>query len=1239
MTDREPIPQFETLAVFAGDLRDRVFRYKTEAARYFGLDHTTIGRYEDGKVTPPLPYLLRLTQLVAARLELTPSTHPLETQQLLREINKAIDLCYPGFARLHTWDDLLVGAQGHLTPAHSQNLSSPRCDWELAPATPNLVGRDEMLHRIAHAIEQNEARLIGLSGMGGIGKSWLAAAVAHGVAFRFTHVIWRSLRNAPPISEILPQLIRFITDQQIGELPIRLDEQLALLLHLLRERRVLLVLDNLESTLLAEGAANQYRPGYEGYGELLCMVRDSAHQSCLLVTSRELPPELALPPAVRPALQVFRLLGLATPAVQSWLAGANLQGSAHEWERFVAHYSGNPLALQFAAQTVLEQHGGQLAHFLQERITIFGEIRTLLDEQFHRLTSLEQAMLYWLAILREPATRHQLAALMVTPLVRQQLVDLLRSLLRRCWVETDNARFGLQNVVLEYLTDRLVGVMSDAILQRDLARLQTHGLLVTDSPNYLHQVQQRLLLQPVAEQIRMVLGRTGALRQLARLKTQLRRAPAQDGYAGANLLHLCAYLCAGDLHGQNFARLTFRKAIFRGLELRAANFTQARFDQCEFVDSFGIVSAVAFSPDGAWLAVGASNDTLCLWRLDLAEGSAARPSSPRLHEPIECEPALPGADHQTWIERRRRIRVLAFDQRSQLLAAGYENGAVGVWAAPHGRLIAVLYRHSRQVCALAFTAQGDQLLSASVDQTICSWAVGDWSCLDGWQGDPQRAKAIAFHPFAPLLASAVQNSIHLWDTRLHRHQQHLSDEQATEILCLAFSPDGRWVVSGDYHGAINLWDVQSGRRLWRATAHLHEVRSIVFAPTGDLLASASHDGMLRIWDAYSGACVQTIDARENALFAADFHPAGALLASAAQDGAVRLWGVTRPQHPSIHAGECLTLRQGWSSRLWELALGEEQSSMQPGFLLSGGDDGRIQCWDWPAGALRHILIGHTRAVRALACQPGNQSQSPLIASASIDATVRLWSVTARRCRRVLVGHAGGLLALAFRPDGQLLASGGYDHRVRIWDVETGDALFVLSACRDTVRALAFSPDGLYLAAASSDYAIHLWDAQTFTYLASLVGHAQAVMSLSFDHTAQLLASADGAQVRLWNIQTGDCQVTFEGCYPLIFHPTQPLLFALRWDRSTPQVVDVQSGHIVHQFGGATGHLHCLKVSASGRFLFGAGEEGLIRVWESAGGALVNTLAPARIYEGMNLQRTSGLTVRQMASLRRLGAMG
>ncbi len=171
--------------------------------------------------------------------------------------------------------------------------TSPQCeDWGNAPDAEPFYGRIKELETLEQWMLQDCCRLIAIVGMGGIGKTALSVKVVEQVNSQFECFIWRSLRDAPPLADLLADLIRFVSQQPEMDLPESERDRLSQLMELLRQRRCLLVLDGFEAVLQEGDPTGDSQVGYEGYGELLKRIADERHQSCLLLNSREKPQAL-----------------------------------------------------------------------------------------------------------------------------------------------------------------------------------------------------------------------------------------------------------------------------------------------------------------------------------------------------------------------------------------------------------------------------------------------------------------------------------------------------------------------------------------------------------------------------------------------------------------------------------------------------------------------------------------------------------------------------------------------------------------------------------------------------------------------------------------------------------------------------------------------------------------------------------------------------------------------------------
>src|SRR3989440_7317257 len=253
----------------------------------------------------------------------------------------------------------------------------PRVDWGEALDVPSFYGRQGELATLAGWVVQERCRVVSVLGLGGIGKSALVVSLMHQVAAHFEVVLWRSLRDAPSCEALLEECLQVLAPQPLPDLPDSLEGRLHLLMEQLRARRALLVLDNLEMLLEEGEGMGHMRAGYEGYARLLRRVAQTAHQSCLLLTSREEPSDLVPLEGSRTPVRALRLSGLEREAGEQLLEERELVGTASGREQLIERYGGDPLALKIVAQTCVELFGGEIAPFLEQGEVVFGSVRAL----------------------------------------------------------------------------------------------------------------------------------------------------------------------------------------------------------------------------------------------------------------------------------------------------------------------------------------------------------------------------------------------------------------------------------------------------------------------------------------------------------------------------------------------------------------------------------------------------------------------------------------------------------------------------------------------------------------------------------------------------------------------------------------------------------------------------------------------------------------------------------------------
>ena len=959
----------------------------------------------------------------------------------------------------------------------------PRLDWAEVPDVSIFYGRETELATLEQSIVADRCRLVALLGMGGIGKTSIAARVSRCVRQDFDYVIWRSLREAPPLEKILLDCIKFFSDQRDLDLPDSSSESATKLVRYFQQSRCLLVLDNAESILQGGTQAGQYRPGYEGYGTLLQRVGESQHQSCLLLTSREQPPEVVRLKGRNRPVRSHPLHGLDEQAGEQFLRAEGLAEADTEWKQVFDTYSGNPLALKIAANSIQDLFAGNIAEFLQQGTGIFGDIRDLLQQQFERLSQREQTVMYWLTINREPTSIAALQEDILEPISTPELLETLESLRRRSLVERTADGFTLQNVVMEYLTDRFVSLVAEDLKAQTPNLFHRHALMQATAKDYVRESQIRLILQPIAAKLPKL-----DLVFINTLKTVRQESTWTTGYAPGNLLNLLCQLEIG-LSQADFSNLTLRHIYLKDVKLQNINFVNSQLINPRLTYTFGAIKAVAFSLDGNLLLSGDSHGEVHLWH------------------------AVTGQFLKTFQGHIGSIRSVAFSPDATILASGSSDATMRLWHTKTGQCLYNLQGHTNEVRSVVFSPDGKCLASGGSDTTIRLWNLSTGKCLRSFREHTNWVNSVAFSPDGRFLVSGSDDAtVRLWDLStgdcIRNFQGHTN-----WVRSVAFSPYGKFLASGSDDATILLWDLSTGDCIRNFQGHTNWVRSVAFSPDGKLLISGSDDATVRLWDISTGECLQNFQGHTQWVNSITFSPDGELLASGSDnDTTVRLWDIT--------TGECLQNFQGHTSWVYSVAF-----SPNGELLASGSNDATICLWDLSTGKCLQKFEGHTQWVRSVIFSPDNK----LLVSGGGDATVRLWNLSTGECLKSFQGSTSWVWSLALRSDGRILAIGSSDPVVRLWDLSTGECIHNLQDHTNWVTSVAFSPDGRILASGSSDTTIRLWDLSTGECIHNLQDHTNWIASVTFSPDGRILASGSSdTTIRLWDLSTGQCINIFQG---------------------------------------------------------------------------------------------------------------
>src|SRR6266567_1552618 len=933
--------------------------------------------------------------------------------------------------------------------AAAEPAASPRVDLVEALDVSHFAGRQVEVAELTQWIVQEQCRLVTLLGMGGIGKSMLASYLGSRLAPQFEAVLWRSVRDAPSCEELVADCITFFSQTPPAEFPSSLEQRITQLVARLQASRCLLVLDNLETLLASGDPEGNYLPGYEGYGRLIERLAESVHQSCVLLTSRERPREIEALEGTRSPVRSLRLLGVDDQTAQELLSDRGLSGTPAAWQRLAASYAGNPLALKIVAQAISDLFDGDLDRFLQEGELIFNGVRPLLRQQVGRLSPLEHLLLTWLAVLREWTQLDTLVQVLHPRVLRSQVLEALEALSRRSLVEREQqASFGLQSVVMEYLTDELGERLAGEIVLGEPQQLRQVALALAQAKHYVREIQVRLLVFPLLERLRAELGANAQVEaHLLRLLSQFRMEDeVTQGYGPANVITLLKAL-RGHLRGLDLSRLSIRGAYLQGVEMQDANLVEAQLEECVLTESFDAIWSVAISSPGQYWAVGSRRGEVRVWK--------------------ERGRLL----HLAWQAHTDVVSTLAFSPDGSTLASGSWDRTVKLWEVASGRLLQTLSGHRDKVHCVAWSPDGRTVGSGSVDKTIWLYDVVQGYSQVALRGHGAAVYSLAFtSDSASLLSGGEDGTLRVWDVA-SRQCVRVMQGYATGIYEIDWSPDGMRLVSGGTDTLVTIWDVTTGAASKVLRGHNWIVYGVAWSPDGRFVASCELHTLIRLWDATSGACVQTLQDLAASPLDVAWSPDGQLLAWGTDQHGIQVWDMTK---------------QGllWDKRPFSTIIRYVDWSPDGTRVVGGGDDGGLYLWGIADGTLQQRLPGHQgMATRVVWSPDGTRLAS--CGSSSDTGELFVWDVQSGERLQTFAGHPGIVYAAVWTPRGDLLVSGGSDGILRWWDVQSGKCLRMRSAHQGTVLSLRKSPDGKLLASCGDDGAIHIWELKSGEHVRTL----------------------------------------------------------------------------------------------------------------------------------------------------------
>lgn len=455
-------------------------------------------------------------------------------------------------------------------------------------------------------------------------------------------------------------------------------------------------------------------------------------------------------------------------------------------------------------------------------------------------------------------------------------------------------------------------------------------------------------------------------------------------------------------------------------------------------------------------------------------------------------------------------------------------------------------------------------------------------------GHSERVRSVAYSPDGRrIVTGSWDKTARIWDAATGREILQLRGH-TDRVWSAAFSPDGKRVVTASHDKTARVWDAETGQQILLLSGHLDRVTSAAFSPDGRQIVTASYDKTARIWDARTGRQLLALSGHTELVTCAVFSPDSRRIVTSSHDKSARIWDVA--------TGRQLLLLNGHTD--WAMTAAFSPDGRR---VVTGSFDKTARIWDAETGRQVLILEGHTDRVWFAAFSPDGLR----VVTGSYDKTARVWDVATARETLRLNGHTSEVTSGVFSPDGRRVVTASYDKTARVWDVAVRGEIIQLRGHTEPVASAAFSPDGLRVVTASYDKTARIWDAITGREIRRLIGHTDQVVSAAFSPDGRRVVTASiDKSVRVWDAETAMELARLSGHTDQVvsatFSPDGRRVGTASLDK-TARIWDATTGSEIVRLVGHTDLVETIDFSPDGRRVVTASFDGTARIWDAAAG--------------------------------------
>jgi WD40 repeat protein/serine/threonine protein kinase len=559
---------------------------------------------------------------------------------------------------------------------------------------------------------------------------------------------------------------------------------------------------------------------------------------------------------------------------------------------------------------------------------------------------------------------------------------------------------------------------------------------------------------------------------------------------------------------------------------------------------------------------------------------------------------------KTLIGHRAQVTGVCWSPDGEQLATASWDQTAKVWEASSGRVLVTLSGHTGAVHSVSWSPDGKRLATVSLTGIAKLWDATNGRLLLTLEAHKGFGFCVSWSPDGKLLATGgVDGTAKVWNVATGRELLNLAGHEGGAIS-LSWSPDGRRLATGARgDGTARVWDAARGREL--LTLKGPTGRSVAFSPDGKALLTGGKDGIAKVWDSSDGRELFALEGPPGWVVSVSWSSDGRRLATAYEDGTTKIWEAGGKRELATFKGH----RAAFASVSWS-----------PGGnrLATASFDGTAKIWDCDHDPALVTFQAHSSGVTALSWS----SDGKHLATASKHGPAKVWNAAEGRQLLTVKGLTDGIDSVSWSPDGKRLATGSFDGTAKVYEVTSGRELLTLKG-----RGISWSPDGTQLATVSENGTAKIWDSRDGRPIHILKGHHSAVTSVCWSTDGKQLAtgSVDGTAI-VWDAAVGKSLLPIKqytsGVRCVAWSPDGNRL-ATGNDDGTANVWNLAGGGRVLPFRGLSSRgaqvshemtqISSVCWSPDGKRLATGSGDGTTKIWDAASGQELLTLAGGMVF--------------------------